>query len=427
MLAYRDIAELLDSIGCLESRNSKAEIASDFIRSMPLPSLCHAVRLLMGELWPSWEGREMGVGHAIIIRAISSVAGSASVAAIREYVRDPGELAARALVNRSQSPLSAEPLGIEEVYQDLLRISDESGPGSDSRKEAILRGLFLRASPTEGRYIARTAMRSRYCGLGPRSMALAIARAFSLDEPAVWAAYSRFPEMGIIALAAARGRLQETRITPGIPIREMQFSRASIDGKEICSADSVYMVKYDGIRVQVHLAGGKFHVFTSRRRDITRSLSSLANAIRSIDRDLIMGAELVGFKTGMVSVAEVVSFINRRHLSRKSSLSPALAAFDLLFLDGEDLTSLGYSQRLRRLSSLVPASRSGSIFLAEEIDCDKVVSLLKSGVRVVSRHPESTYIPGMVSPKDCILRIAGQGRSGNRRTTSSSIGRDGGD
>lgn len=413
MLAYRDIADLLDSVGSMESRDLKVEIASDFIKNVPLPALCHSVRLIAGELWPSWEGREMGVGHVILTRALSSVAGSGAVAAIRQDVSDPGEVAAQVLGSRSQSPLSAEPLGIEDVYMALIRISDESGHGSDSRKEAFLRGLFLRASPVEGRYIARTVMRSQYSGLGPRSIALAIARAFSMDEPLVWAAYSRLPEMGMTALAAAGGRIRDIRITPGIPIREMQFSKALLNEREIGSDGSVYLMNYAGLRVQVHLAGGKFSAFTSRRRDITRSLPGLVAAIRSKDRDLILEAELVGFKTGMVSQAEVVRLINRRHFSRKSSLAPALIAFDLLFLDGEDLTPYGYSERLRLLSSIVPTLQlqSGSIFLAEEIDFDKVASLLESGVRIMARNPESSYIPGMVSPKDIILKSAGQGSS----------------
>ena len=81
-----------------------------------------------------------------------------------------GDAAEAALRRRSQRPISSEPLDILTVYEGLRRFARQKGEGSERRKAAILKGLFLEATPREARYISRMAVGGLGMGIGPRTV-----------------------------------------------------------------------------------------------------------------------------------------------------------------------------------------------------------------------------------------------------------------
>jgi DNA ligase-1 len=407
-MEYSAIASALEEVGGRE-RTEKAGVVANLLASLAQGLICPAVRLLLGELWPPWEGREMGIGPDAVLDALKELSRADLE---RTGEEDLGDLAQAALQRRSQHPLTAEPLEAIEVYHSLRRISEQSGPGSQSRKGALLRGLLLRASPLEAKYIARTAMRSIQAGLGPQTMMAAIARAFGASLSQVGQAYSRLPELGAVALAASRGELAEIRIRPQTPVKPMLFRPSP--WAEIGPGKRAYLLKHPGLRVQVHLAHGSFFVYTMRLREISSALSSLSKDVQSLGRDLILEADLVGLQNGgMASPGELVRYINRGHLSRWSLLSLSLRAWDLLFLDKEDLTGLRYQQRRRRLEAVLREAPDG-ISLAEERVLDRIqgeeyfrFSVAKGFWGLVSRELDGPYQPGSYG-SDLLLRESGQ-------------------
>jgi len=64
-------------------------------------------------------------------------------------------VAEAALGQKGQHSLFGEPLEALSVYERLRRISVMTGKESEQRKNALLRGLLLDATPLEGKYIAR--------------------------------------------------------------------------------------------------------------------------------------------------------------------------------------------------------------------------------------------------------------------------------
>lgn len=407
-MLYSGIVNVLRDIS-QSPRGQKADQVAEFLTSLEPEMLCPGVRLLLGELWLPWENREMGVGPEALLAALKEVS-EEDVYLLRERLVEMGSVAEAALQRKSQHPLSIEPLEAASVYERLRRISDMNGKDSEHRKNAILKGLFLEATPSEGKYIARTALRNMLAGIGPQAMISALSSVFHCDRNKVQKAYHIMPEMGLVARTIRQQKLDETTIKPRMPVKPMIIRQ----GKAI--SRGAFLPKYAGLRVQVHKADGKIFVFTSRLRNITPSLNDLIQRLGGLTDDLIIDADLIGFRDERIcSQTEMVWYINRRHRSLRNMISPALLAYDLIYLDGRDLTGLDYKERRRRLLSVLGTPKSmpfQGISPAEErvLNNDAEVNdylrqTSRAGGRgLVARWPEAPYLPGECSDRDFIIR-----------------------
>ncbi|HOV51879.1 MAG TPA: hypothetical protein PKV83_02975 [Methanothrix sp.] len=341
-MLYSRIAALLEEVS-LAPRSQKSSLTSEFLIGIEPGMICPAVRLIYGELWPPWEEREMGIGPESILAALEEVSG-VDVLAIREDLSEIGKVCEVALQHKVQHPLTREPLQALSVYNGLRRVSQMNGPDSERRKGVVLKGLFLSALPHEGKYIARTALRSMLTGIGPQTMMAALSKTFNSDKGEIQRAYNAMPEMGLVARAAQDGALKQIKIQSGRPVRPMIIRPGAL------ATPRAFLPKYAGLKVQRHVASGGCSVFTSHQKNITSALSGLIQQLGALRDDLIVDADLIGFRDGGVcSQVEMIKYINHRRLTRKSIISPALIAYELIYLNGEDLTGLSYQERRRRL------------------------------------------------------------------------------
>ncbi len=350
MLPYVRIASALEEIG-RASKCRKADLAGNFLAGLDYDQLCPSVRLLTGELWPSWELKELGVGPKALLDVLADISRE-DISILQRDILEIGSLAEAALKHKSQQLLCPSALDAMSVYKRLRHISDLSGRESDCRKAAILRGLLLETSPLEGKYIARAIIGSTLVGLGPKNMISAISLAFNYDYYAVRRAYNLLPDLGMLALLASKRELENISIHPPRPVRLMRMRQR----EEMLPG--AYLPRHAGLRVQVHAIKNVFHVYTFRLRSITPALASLSHDL-ALCHDFVAEAYLIGFQDGKIlGQSDIVRYINRRHLSRRSSIVPALVAYDLLYIDGEDLTGIGYAKRRRRMISLFGEPKS---------------------------------------------------------------------
>lgn len=406
-MLYSRIAYTLQQIS-EAPRKDKSALTSEILARAPPDLLCPTVRLLLGELWPAWKNREMGTGPEAISAALEEVS-EEDIFRLRKDLGEIGVVAEAALQHKVQQPLSDEPLEVISVYERLRRISDLEGPESLHRKRAVLRGLLIDASPLEGKYIVRTAMRSVLAGLGPQVMITAISRVFGYDYDEVMRAYSFLPELGLVGVAAQQQHLKEIRIQPSCPVRPMIIPPGDAVIPGAC------LPRFAGLRVQAHKVKDETYIFSSRHRDITPSLNGLAQELGSLKWNFIIDADLIGFvDSERLGQAEMMRYINMGHLSRKSRIIPALVAYDLIYLNSEELISLPYEERRRMLLGILGEPKSPpfrGISAAEERvlnDADEVRNycrtiLLKGFHGLITRELEGRYLPGIRSHRDAFI------------------------
>ncbi|MGW8279102.1 DNA ligase D [Sphingomonas aurantiaca] len=110
----------------------------------------------------------------------------------------------------------------------------------------------------------------------------------------------------------------------------------------------LHEVKYDGYRALVSVANGKAKVFTRSGLDWTDKFSAIAEAAAKLPvKSALIDGEIVAFKNGHPDFSTLKDAIS-------SGGDMTLFAFDLLALDGEDLTALSNLDRKARLEPLIP-------------------------------------------------------------------------
>jgi len=122
-------------------------------------------------------------------------------------------------------------------------------------------------------------------------------------------------------------------------------------------AEWVHEVKWDGMRVLVEVARGRLRVLSRNGNDVTVSFPELDGMTGCCGgRDFLLDGEIVAFTDGVPvfgALADRMHVQNRRRAEAAAVRNPVtLMVFDLLSLDGLDLTSLPLRERRAALESL---------------------------------------------------------------------------
>jgi bifunctional non-homologous end joining protein LigD len=191
--------------------------------------------------------------------------------------------------------------------------------------------------------------------------------------------------------------------------------------------------KFDGIRSMTTMGTDATRLVTRNGRDVSDKYPELRMVHELVDQvNAVLDAEIVAFdedgKNSFEVLQQRMNLSNEREIKRISSRIPvALVAFDLLWLDGHDLTDLALEQRRELLETIV--EQDHRLQVVTHVDgggtafAEVAEGLGLEGV--VAKRTGSTYQPGRRSPdwrkikltntQDCVILgwTPGQGgRSG---------------
>ena len=117
----------------------------------------------------------------------------------------------------------------------------------------------------------------------------------------------------------------------------------------------VHEVKWDGMRVLADVSPGSLKLLSRNENDVTVSFPELFG-LASLDRDLLLDGEIVALADGIPTFAALADRMHVRNARKAQALvlsNPVtLIVFDVLRLDGEDLTGEPLWVRRTRLESL---------------------------------------------------------------------------
>ncbi|HEU4960139.1 MAG TPA: DNA ligase D [Sphingomonas sp.] len=109
----------------------------------------------------------------------------------------------------------------------------------------------------------------------------------------------------------------------------------------------LHEVKYDGYRAMIAVGGGKARVYTRHGLDWTDKFPGIAEAAAKLDvASALIDGEIVAFKHGKPDFSTLKDTIG-------AGGEMTLFAFDLLSLDGEDLSRMPTVQRKERLRGVI--------------------------------------------------------------------------
>ncbi|ARQ08615.1 ATP-dependent DNA ligase protein [Rhizobium etli] len=160
-----------------------------------------------------------------------------------------------------------------------------------------------------------------------------------------------------------------------------------------------FEVKWDGYRLAVHIEPKVIRILTSGGHDWTDRFPAIAAAAKRlpVSTAILDGEAVVFDELGRSDFGKLQQSLGGRG-GKRTSWESVLMAFDLLYLDGHDLTGTELTARRHLLEGIVPAGGEEAIRLSEEIeaDGDKLFRIAcEHGLEgIIAKDRNSTYRSG---------------------------------
>jgi DNA ligase-1 len=389
--------------------------AADFLRQLQPNEVESAVSMLVGRPFPRWDQRVLEVSWTTV-RGIIERLTNASWQDFREAFSETGDIgdATKSLFEkakvRRQSTLFEKPLSILEVRRAFDSIAETSGSGSRERKERLLETLFSQASPSEAKYLVKVLMGDMRTGFHEGLMELTVSKAFDIPLETVQTASMLTGDIGeVAAVAREKGRegVEKLRFKVFHPIKPMMAKMAADVNETLKEAEGqelAFEFKLDGVRLQIHKADRNVQIFSRRLTNVTESLPEVIQLVKDEvkAKQAILDGEVIalGAEKNPLLFQHVMRRFRRVHgIDEMTKQIPVeLQLFDIIFLDGQSLIHLPYTERRNKLAEI-----AGHIRLTTQLitkDKAEAEQFLKRALNqghegLVAKKLDSPYTPGV--------------------------------
>jgi DNA ligase-1 len=364
-------------------------------------SLLPTVWLATNSISPPYIDLELGLGGSAISKALKKVCGldNAGLKVLNNKYGDAGDVAFEAKKKQSFTLRKPKPLTIKSVFDSLVKIANSKGNGSVEVKQRIVERLVQDArGAEESRYIVRTLVQHLRIGAVKTTMLIALSRAFMLSRPPgaefefreqkelaklkkeelaeiysrneeiVKACFARRPNYNdlipaLLEIGVCDELLLRCGLAMHIPLRPMLGSITRDMGEmftKLQGRDFACEYKYDGQRAQVHCDDkGKVTIFSRHLEVMTDKYPDLVALVPQIRGEgvssFILEGEVVAVdrETGDLKTFQTLANRARKDVAIGAvTIDVCLFAFDLMYLNGEELLNRPFRERRSLLKSL---------------------------------------------------------------------------
>ena len=398
----QDFAQTAESIAATTKKLEKTALLGEYLRILSDADLGRAARYFAGHQFAQSDSRTTNVGGSIISAALSEATGLSSENLFPRYVRlgDPGDLAAEAIKEAHQS---FEPtITLVETESLITRLSDTRGI---KNKTALLTAFLQRATPLEAKYLIKLLAGDLRIGLREGLVEDAIARAFNQKLADVAYANMLLGDIGETAVRTRASDLRDVSMRLFHPIKFMLATPAAdlTDIARTMPDEFLVEDKFDGIRAQAHVKGGRVSIYSRTMDEITHRFPELVEPLRSLPTDVIIDGEIVpANESGILPFSELQKRLGRKSVGTQLLLAVPviLVAYDLLYASGRVLIDDPLIDRRTILKELIPATgpiklSEGKLFAdAAMLDQEFDAARARGNEGLMIKSPSSVYKPG---------------------------------
>ncbi len=373
-MLYIELAETYKKIEGTSKRLEMIDYLVELLKNTPVNEIDKVIYLTQGKLYPDYMGIELGLAEKLTIKAVVQATGIGEKK-LKELLRKHGDLGTaveQAMGHSRQMSLFTfgpdEKLTVNKVYINFVKIAKAEGSGSQDRKIKLLVELLNLATPLEAKYIVRTVQGKLRLGIADMTILDALSVAYTdgrEQRGAIERAYNIHPDLGYIGKVLATEGIEAVKnmgITLGIPIRAMLAERLpSLESiLEKMGGKAAFEYKYDGMRIQAHVGRERTVLYSRRLENLTDQFPDVIDAINTAfhgESGIFDGEAVpVDINTGELLPFQMVSHRRgRKHNITKAveEIPVVLFLFDVLYLNGEDMTAKPYPERRRALEEWV--------------------------------------------------------------------------
>ncbi len=417
--------EACELVRITASKNKKIDIIARYLLSLDEDSLYQAVLFFSGRVFSRGSLYILNIGFKTIMQSILEISDltEEDIAKIHLKHGDMGSIAEYALTKKKTVTLfsyvenQSDSLTLGEIYTQFKKIANQSGPNSNSDKKNILKGLLLRCSPLEAKYLVKIVTNEMRIGSYEGLVEMAIAKAFDKSVESVREALLVSGDVGNVALLSKNDKLQSVTLKPFVPMNFM-LADVMFTGDEIFEYFNKPIFcenKYDGIRLQLHKFGHNCKLFSRNLSDISYAFPELVDSAlkireKKIERerntdtiDIVLDGELIAYKD-----KKPLPFQELQKRLRKKMITNAILkeipvqyiVYDILFYENRSVIREDLTARKKLLACLllgddnIVIPKSFLVNTGDEINLNFRKSRNEGHEGLILKDPESKYHPG---------------------------------
>ncbi|MBU0532969.1 ATP-dependent DNA ligase [Candidatus Micrarchaeota archaeon] len=412
MLLFSDVAAVFDELEKRSGRLEMTDILAELFKKAKGNEIGELVYIMQGIIAPPYSGIDVGIGERFAIDAIAAASGYTKMQVEENYKKsgDLGDTVEKLLEKRKQTALFTSEMNINYVYDAMMHISIAGGTGSQEQKIKHLTELLNNASPLEARFLVRFVLGRLRLGVGDPTIldAISVAHAGdkSLREP-LERAYNVCADMGYVAREFYKDpkSIEKFKVQPFKPLMPALAERLStpkeiIDKIGKCGVE----MKYDGLRLQCHKKENQVEIYSRKLEKMAHMFPDIVETIKKLKaKEIIFEGEALAYNA---KKKRYYSFQETMHRRRKHGIE-AMAkefplnvfVFDILYLNGKDLTNEPYKQRREKIKKMfrgkiLKASKSSLVSKAEKLDEIFEESLAEGLEGIMAKDLAAPYTAG---------------------------------
>ena len=394
------LAATADAIAATGSTLEKARLLAELLATLDDDELRRACTWFSGMTFGRAERKTLNLGWATISRAVNQLSAADAGELSEMYLRhsDLGDWAGEALAAATRP----ERVTVSELAGELEGMRTHRAA---AERQARLVALLSRLSAPAARFVVKVLSGELRIGLQEGIVESAIARASGVPLDAVRRVHMLTGDIGETAVRCRHGRLDATALELFQPLRFMLASAVETPEEAVARSGAPVIwteEKYDGVRCQLHVAGGRCMLFSRDLKETTEAFPEVVEAAEALGRDLLMDGEILAHRGDRV----LPFFDLQRRLGRKvvsarlrAEVPLVFVAFDLLYEAGEALLDRPLRERRQRLEGLGLRSpfllaRVESAGGAEDLERIFRETRERGNEGLMLKDPESAYAPG---------------------------------
>jgi len=347
----RAFAELLDRLSLTASRNAKLTLLRDHFAQAPDPDRGWALAALTGDL--TFDAAK----PAFIRKAAEARMDPILFRWSYDFVGDLAETVA--LVWPARPGPNREP--------ELSEVVDALGGATRAEVQRLIEGWLDALTPTGRWALLKLMTGGLRVGVSARLAKQAAADLGGVEVAQVEEVWHALHPPYEDLFAWLEGRSDRPSADAPGRFRPAMLAQAideAVDFAKLDPADYAAEWKWDGIRVQAVNEGAVRRLYTRTGDDISHSFEDV---LATLDFDGALDGELLVIRRGKVAAfGDLQQRLNRKTVdaATMARYPAAIRAYDLLAERGEDLRTLPFAERRKRLEALVAAQDSPRLDLS---------------------------------------------------------------
>ena len=419
-MEYKKLAEFYEEVSGTTKRLEKIEILSKFLKNIN-ESDKDILYLLLGDIYPEYDERRIGISNQLAIKAISKATGTEEKQVVIGWksIGDLGKVAEKLKKQKRQSTLHSQILTTEKVLTNLRKLPELVGKGTVSKKLALITELLTSASPLEALYLIRTLIGDLRIGVKESTIKGAMVSAFFPEKEKkevskkIQDAIDKSNDIALVFEIAKKGKLknlEKVLLEVGKPIKAMlaQKAKTIADGFKALGKPCVIEYKYDGFRLIIHKKDDKIILFTRSLENVTKQFPEVVDYIKKHvkGKSFILDSEAVGYdkKTKEYKPFQDISQrIRRKYDIEKlqNELPIEINVFDIIYYNGKSLLHESFEKRTALIRKILRNQKYKIIHAKQIITGSekKAEKFYKNALKdnqegIMMKNLKATYNPG---------------------------------